>query len=53
MGEQLTALINIKPTRLLIEPGQKGRTIHERMLLIEKREAGSYPVIEVSAARWS
>ncbi|MGO4528973.1 TetR/AcrR family transcriptional regulator [Paenibacillus sp. 2TAF8] len=26
MGEQLTALINIKPTRLLIEPGQKGRT---------------------------
>ena len=33
MGEQLTALINIKPTRLLIEPGQKGRTIHERMLL--------------------
>lgn len=33
MGEQLTALINIKPTRLLIEPGQKGRTMHERMLL--------------------
>ncbi|GGH72103.1 TetR/AcrR family transcriptional regulator [Paenibacillus silvae] len=32
MGEQLTALINIKPTRLLIEPGQKGRTVHERML---------------------
>ncbi|CAH1196832.1 MULTISPECIES: TetR family transcriptional regulator [unclassified Paenibacillus] len=32
MGEQLTALINIKPTRLLIEPGQKGRTIHERIL---------------------
>ncbi|RAI99269.1 TetR family transcriptional regulator [Paenibacillus pabuli] len=32
MGEQLTALINIKPTRLLIEPGQRGRTIHERML---------------------
>ncbi|WP_342553366.1 TetR/AcrR family transcriptional regulator [Paenibacillus sp. FSL R7-0652] len=32
MGEQLTALINIKPTRLLIEPGQKGRTMHERML---------------------
>jgi AcrR family transcriptional regulator len=33
MGEQLTALINIKPTRLLIEPGQKGRTMNERMLL--------------------
>ncbi|MDT0126101.1 TetR/AcrR family transcriptional regulator [Paenibacillus sp. RRE4] len=32
MGEQLTALINIKPTRLLIEPGQKGRTMNERML---------------------
>ncbi|WP_339833779.1 TetR/AcrR family transcriptional regulator [Paenibacillus sp. FSL R7-0272] len=32
MGEQLTALINIKPTRLLIEPGQKGRTVNERML---------------------
>lgn len=32
MGEQLTALINIKPTRLLIEPGQKGRAIHERIL---------------------
>ncbi|WP_208643822.1 TetR/AcrR family transcriptional regulator [Paenibacillus barcinonensis] len=32
MGEQLTALINIKPTRLLIKPGQKGRTMHERML---------------------
>lgn len=32
MGEQLTALINIKPTRLLIEPGQKGRTMNKRML---------------------
>ncbi|MBY0205526.1 MULTISPECIES: TetR/AcrR family transcriptional regulator [Paenibacillus] len=31
MGEQLTALINIKPTRLLIEPGQKGRMMNERM----------------------
>ncbi|MEI2282878.1 TetR/AcrR family transcriptional regulator [Paenibacillus polysaccharolyticus] len=30
MGEQLTALINIKPTRLLIEPGQKGRMMNER-----------------------